>query len=137
MKSVKDVNEVIKQFEELKVLVAPIALGVVNLQTPSANYQSSDSIDINICEGLIYAEYEIYCCGETDHYSIHIPVEYLFDPDWEEKAKAEVKRKKDEAAEKTRLEREARDKAKVDAAYKTYVKLKAQFGDDDVEKSTD
>ena len=89
-------------------------------------------IDEIECEGgQFYYNHEIYRCGDTETFSVYIPVSYLFDPEWERKAKKEITRKRlKEQQEKEAREKEAEERAKK-ARYTQYLNLRMEFGKDD------
>ena len=126
MKTVDDAVRVIEEFGEIQRLAAEVATDLLSLEwnRPVA----VDPEEITVEDGELYANFEEYL-GCSDYESHHrlIPVEYLFDAEWKEKAKAELARKHAEKQEKKRLAAEKAKRDKEDRERRQYLALKAKF----------
>ena len=125
MKSIEQAEAVIEHFEELQQMAAKVASQLIELET--GRREHIDPEEINVECGALYANWETYCCGDTDYHSTHIPLKYLFDEDWQEEAKVEIERKRQEAAEKERIRKEKAELAAKERERQQYLKLKAKF----------
>lgn len=124
----EDAEKIIEGFEELQEMAAPIAADMLSLELdhPCA----VDPEEITVDGGQLYVNYEEYFgCGNYENHSRVIPLEYLFDPEWEKKAKIELARRHEEKMEKKRLAKEKAKRAKEDRERREYLKLQLKYGE--------
>lgn len=125
MKTVEEADKILEQFSELQDMAVPIAEIMLTLELDRPCVVDAEEITAE--DGFLYVTYEEYHCGDTDTFKRCIPTEYLFDPDWEKKANAELARRHEEKQEKKRLAAEKAKRDKEDQERREYMKLKAKF----------
>ena len=122
-----DLYTFLETIEQLQQRVVPIANALAELET--GKNQGIDEEDITFEDGRIYAKYTVYYCGTYDDEQIHIPADYLFDPDFLEDAKERIRvRKEKERIEKEKKEAE-RKRRTEQAERKRYLELQEKYGD--------
>lgn len=126
MKTVEEADKIIEQFGELQEMAVPIAAIMLELELD--RHCSVCVEEITTEDGLLFVNFEEYGgCGNYDTHKRMIPTEYLFDPDWEKKAKYELAKKHEKKMEEKRLARARANREKEDRERREYLKLKAKF----------
>ena len=126
MKTVDDAVRIIEEFEELQELARDVASDMLSLEFDRPC--PVDPEEITVEGGSLYVNYEeYYGCGNYETHQRYIPLEYLFDPEWKQKAKAELARKHAEKQEKKRLAAEKAKRDREERERQNYLKLKAKF----------
>lgn len=122
--NIEDVQKTIKQFEELQQLATPVAQELAKLE----NYPGQILDEEIVVEyGALYAKWETYICGGSDYHEIKIPLEYLFDDEWLEEAKAEKLRKNLEAVKKKQEEDAKKERLAKAQRYEKHLELCKEF----------
>lgn len=117
---------ILEHIGELQEVAAKVATQLVELET--GRRYDFDEEEISFECGNIYANWSEYCgCGEYEDQQTRIPLEYLFDKDWQEKAKVEIERKRKLKAEQERIRVEREKKAAEERERNQYLRLKAKF----------
>ena len=126
MKTVDDALRVIEEFGEIQEMAAEVASDMLSLEL--SHPIGVDPEEITVEDGNLHANVEeYYGCGDYQTYNRIIPLEYLFDAEWKEKAKAELARKHAEKQEKKRLAAEKAKRDKEDRERRQYLELKAKI----------
>lgn len=130
MKTVEDAVRIIEQFEELQEKAASVATQMIELKEERPC--SIDGDDITVECGRLYANWEYYHgCDDYESRQLEIPIEYLFDEIWMDKAKEKIK---EERRMKIILamKREERERQEaLDRDRKHYLELKDKFEGED------
>lgn len=123
---IEDAEKIIEGFEELQKIAAPVATRLIELQEGIKEEIEPDEITIEY--GDLYAKWtEWGRCGDYDERSTLIPLDYLFDENWMAKAGEEIRRKREEKAEKERLAKLKEEEAKRNRELNQYLKLKEKY----------
>jgi hypothetical protein len=124
--SIEQAEDLLELVEELRQRATPIA----KLMSELKGYRYHPDIDeIVITDEGIYANWTTdYCCGESEEDSMHIPLDYLFNDNWIDNAKAQIELEKRRQEEEARKRREREAAAKLERERKEYLKLKEKFG---------
>ena len=124
IQNIKDAQDILDSYMELREKALPIAEAIAKLEGKPGQI---DDEEITIEDGDLYANWETYCCGGSDYWQVRIPLEYLFDEDWQEKAQAEIQRREEAEAERKRVASEKAKKAAQEREHKKYLELKAKY----------
>lgn len=128
MRTVEQAQKIIDAFEELQERAAPIASAMLELELnrPIA----VDPEEITVEDGDLYATVEEYMgCSNYETYNRVIPLEYIFDPEWEKTALVKLAEQREFEKEQKRLAQEKSKRAKEDRERREYLKLKAKYGE--------
>ena len=124
IKNIEDAQNIIDGFEALRELAQPIAEEIAKLENKPGQI---DDEEITIEDGVLYANWETYCCGGSDYHSVRIPLEYLFDDDWLKEAQSERLRKNLEAVKKKQEEDAKKERLAKARRYEEYLDLRKEF----------
>ncbi len=126
--NITDAENVLKQFEELQRLAAPIATLVIKLKYGVDI--NIDADDIMLDGGQLYVDWEIYhSYDDTESRQSRLPLEYIFDPDWITGARKQIQKKEEDDAKKEQARFIKAKLATVARERKQYFKLKEQVGE--------
>ncbi len=125
--NIKDAEKILEQVEELQERAAKIATQLIDIEHQVKYHVDADEITVE--SGKLYARWETYCCGDSDSHEMAIPLEYLFDEEWQRDAEERIQQRRAEEDEARRI-RDAKAKlAAVERERKQYLKLKEKFGE--------
>lgn len=126
IKTIEDAERIIEEFGELQELAIPVAEKMYELKY--GRKDTIDSEDIILDGGSLCANFSEWT--EYDGYEEHtlyIPLEYLFDEEWQQKAEEKIQRKREAAAEAERKRLEEQRQYTLERERKRYLELKAKF----------
>ena len=122
--NIEDVEKFLEDFEELETLALPVGKELAELRGYYG--QMFDGEIIIDCGNLCY-RYETGGRGDYDSHDIVIPIEYLFDDEWLEEAKAEKMRKNIAAVEKKKEADAKKERLAKAQRYEKYIDLCKEF----------
>ncbi len=123
--TVEDAEFIFDAFRDLRYRAIPIANALLKLEH---GFDSEfEEYEIEFDEDGFIAAYEYYRCGDSETFTVRIPLSYLFDPDWLDQANAKIEARRKEEEERKERERLAQIERQKKAEYKQYMKLKEKF----------
>lgn len=123
-----DAYTLLEAYEKLQERAAKVATQLIALEH-GVNF-SVDADEITSEGTGLYANWWTSCCGDSEDHQQHIPLNYLFDEDWQAEAEATIQRKKELEAKNKRLREEKAKKAAEERERKRYLELKAKYEGD-------
>ena len=122
----KQLVEFMDVWEELTAKVAKIATAMLKLK---GIHGQIDSEDVQIEDDMFYATYEEYSrCESYEIHTINVPNAYIFDDNFLENAKEELKLKEAERQKQKQKQREKNALKEYNRELAQYNKLKKKFG---------
>lgn len=125
--NITDAENIVEQFEELQRMAAPIAKQLIAIQHRSDYHVDPDQISVE--DGALMANWETFCCGDSEYHDIYIPLKYLFDEDWQKDAQEQIDKQRAAEAEVKRVRAEKAKLATAERERQQYLKLKEKFGE--------
>jgi hypothetical protein len=123
----KDVRFFINQYIEIKEKVYDIFDKYRNITRRVKNSASISEIDFS--ENNIYISWSNYYSGDADYGTEEIPIEYLWEEDWEEKLRLEIeeerRQKEEQSKEQARISKEQQEQEER----RLFEQLKMKYGE--------
>ncbi len=133
VKSYEDAEIVIEAVRSLQRRAIPYLDAMLKLKhghDPAIkNHDGFEEYEVELSEDSygFQATYEHYYCGDSDKYTVYIPLDDMFDDNWLENAKARIaKQQEEEALERARIARQ-REEDQNRRDYEQYLKLREKF----------
>lgn len=123
-----DADLVLEAFERLRERAAKVATQLIALE--HGQHFCFDADEITAEGTSLYANWWTSCCGDSEDHQTPIPLNYLFDEDWQAEAEATIQRKRELEAKNKQLREEKAKKAAQERERKRYLELKAKYEGD-------
>ena len=126
-------NNVMRLHAEIVDLILERATAMALMQHGRHPNGTCGETDFDEEDGKLLVQFEEYWCSESNYDTYHVPIEYLFDPDWAEKYEVflveDGKRREEEKIQRKKRERTYHVVENTEEwDLQEYERLKAKYG---------